>query len=273
MRVLLWLLAALSWIVVVTHSWRIGPLPAASITIVAAILLAASVSHRVSVEGVMAASIGALMAELLGASALPVSLGVATAGIFFERTLRVRSRRAKAVHAGLSAISGAIAALVTRSYSGAAWPLQAASIVFAAAVLASPFLIDADDAIASRLAWAAHAIGGRTGLRLEQAAELRRQAADASLDSGTMRTAEAAWQSLARVVEERARLGSGQATPFAVRKIARIDSDLDRYVVSLERLFAAADGLHVMRDAADEAALDEAHAAGSALEEVQRIVL
>ncbi len=274
MRPLNWLLAAFAWLTVAAHSWRLGPLPAATLTLLGAVVLSVSTSQRMSIEGIVATSIGTLLAELLGASILPFGLGLGfvTAGVFFERTLRVRSRRAKIAHAALSAIAGTIAAGVATSYSGAAWPLNAAAFVFAVVILASPFLINADDAIAATLAWSAREIGGDTGARLEHAAQLRKHAAHASLDASTRRTVEAAWLSLLRAADERVRLGATQSSPFAARKIARIDSDLERYIVSIERLFCAAEGLHTTRDAAGELAIDDAHTAGTALEEARRVL-
>ncbi len=273
MRPLLWIAAALAWLLVVTNSARMGPLPAAGFTVLCAVFLAASISYQVSIEGIMGASIGALVAELLGAATSPLIIAIATAGVFFERTLRIRTRRARVLHVALSAISGTVAVFVARSHSGATWPLNASALAFGIVVLAAPFLIEADDAMAARLAWAARVIGGNTGARLEQAAQLRRQSVHVPLDLSTRRTEVAAWQSLARVAEARVRLSATHRVPFAVRIVERIDSDLERYVVSLARLFSAAFAVRAMRDVAGDIAFDNVQVAGSALEEVQRVLV
>jgi MFS family permease len=255
---------------------RLGPV-AGSIALVAlAVVLAVAAGASASAVAMAAGALGAFASGMLAAS--PAAAGAALAGLCFaERSLRVKTSSARALHVAVAIVGGALAGSLTTSFALSPAPVRAVAVTVAAVLLALPLLIDADDPVAHALAAAAAEIPGPEAAPLREAAELRRTVDEDLLDAATARHARETWRALLRLSEARGRLAraparKGAGSP-AEAVLRRVDERIAEHVRALERAYTAAGAAQAAEASLDDAALRRVENAGDSLEQVSRALV
>lgn len=257
---------------------RLGPV-AGSIALVAlAVLLSLAASGLASALAVAGGALGAFASGMLAASS-PAVAGAALAALCFgERSLRVRSTNARALHIVIALVGGALAGTLTTSFALAAPAVRGVAMVVAAVLLALPLLVAADDPVAHALDAAAADLKGDVASSLREAAELRRAADEDLLDAKTTRLARGTWAALLRLSEARLRLArspaaKGDASSPAAAVLRRVDERIADHVKALSRTYTAAGAAKAAEASLDDAALRSVETAGESLEEMSRAIV
>ncbi|MBX3214941.1 MAG: hypothetical protein KF850_23105, partial [Labilithrix sp.] len=185
---------------------RFGPVAGSLALVWLGVVLAIAASGTIQSLAIGGGALGAFGSGVL-ASVSPAAAGaVLVAAAFAERTTRVRSRTARAVHVVTALVGGGFAGALSSSFTSASLPVLAVAAVVAAVLAALPLLVEADDPVAHALDEAASLVSEPARRELERGAELRRNAEDVPLDRATAARVRTTWQSLLRLAEARVRL-------------------------------------------------------------------
>lgn len=281
MRKLAFVIAAASMFAFEPIAGRFGPVVASLALVWMGVVLAVFASGYVQSLAVTGGALGAFGAGIL-ASVSPAAAGAILVGAAFaERTTRVRSRTARAVHVLIALVGGALGGALSTSYSTASLPVFGVAVVVAAVLAALPLLVEADDPVAHALDQAATAVAEPAKAALAQGAELRRQANEVPLDRATAKRVKSTWQSLMRLAEARIRLE--RTRPAALVRVAdtaeapkstttqsvlgMLDQRIKEHVEVLSRAYTAVDTAAAAALGLDDAALKNAEHVGDALED------
>lgn len=306
MKKIAFVVAAASLFAFAPFANRLGHVGASVALVWLGVLLALVASGSIQSLAIGAGALGAFGAGVLG-SASPAAAGaVLVAAAFAERTTRVRSRTAKAVHVVTALVGGALAGSLSTAY-GANTPLPvfAVAVLVSAVLAALPLLVDADDPVAHALEQAASLVPDPAKRSLLDGAELRRNAEEVPLDRATATRVRSTWQSLLRLAEARVRLERSrpqsllrvvqQAAPpaddpnlegppappsIAQRQssaadavLAMVDQRIAEHVTVLARAYTAVDTVAAARIGLDDTALKNAESVGESLDEVSRALV
>lgn len=206
MKKVAFVVAAASLFVIAPIANRSGPVVSSVTLVWLGVLLAVCASGTTQSVAVASGAFGAFGSGIL-ASVSPAAAGaVMIAAAFAERTTRIRSRTARAVHVLVALVGGALAGTLSTAFNGSSVPVMAVATLVAAVLSALPLLVEADDPVAHALDQAASSVGQPARSALVQGAELRRSAAEVPLDRATETRVRKTWQSLLRLAEARVRL-------------------------------------------------------------------
>jgi hypothetical protein len=219
------------------------------------------------------------------------------AAAFAERTTRVRSRTARAVHVLVALVGGGFAGSLANAFTSASIPVYAVAVVVAAVLAALPLLVEADDPVAHALDQSAKEVSAPAKHALAEGAELRRNAQEVPLDRATQDRVKKTWQSLLRLAEARVRLERARpkvvfrvAPPAATGPddapattperrnaadtvLAMLDQRITEHVDVLGRAYTAVDTAHAATLGLDDAALKNAKSMGDSLDETSRAMV
>ena len=206
MKKIAFVVAAASLFVIAPLANRFGPVVSSVTLVWLGVLLAVCASGTSQSMAVASGAFGAFGSGIL-ASVSPAAAGaVMIAAAFAERTTRIRSRTARAVHVLVALVGGALAGTLSTAFSTSSIPVIAVATLVAAVLSALPLLVEADDAVAHALDQAAASVTQPARSTLLQGADLRRNAAEVPLDHATELRVRKTWQSLLRLAEARVRL-------------------------------------------------------------------
>lgn len=210
MKKIAFVVAAASLFAFAPLASRFGPVASSLALVWLGVLLALFASGASAAQGwslaIGTGALGAFGSGVLVSSSPSVAGAVLVAAAFAERTTRVRSRTARAVHVLLALVGGGFAGALSNAYTSASLPVFAVAAVVAAVLAALPLLVDADDPVAHALEQAATLVADPAKRSLLDGAELRRNAQDVPLDRATAARVKTTWQSLLRLAEARIRL-------------------------------------------------------------------
>lgn len=300
MKKIAFIVAAASLFAFAPIAGRFGAVPASVALVWMGVLLAlfASAGTGSYSLSIGAGALGALANGVLGSASPAVAGAVLLGAAFAERTTRVRSRTARAVHVLLALVGGAMGASLSHAYSYAALPVLGVAAIVAAVLAALPLLIEADDPVAHALDSAAESLSGTVRATLTQGAELRRTSTEVPLDRQTSARVRTTWQSLLKLAEARVRLE--RTRPVALVRIAEsiapastlegppappppptaadqvlhmLDAKIFEHVQVLAKAFAAVDAVTAARIGIDDSALKTVDSMGDSLEEVSRALV
>ncbi|MCA9619535.1 MAG: hypothetical protein KC731_10935 [Myxococcales bacterium] len=247
---------------------HLGPVLGACLLVAAGIALALAASGTLTAVSAAGGAVGAFASGVL----LPVSPVVAGAALvalgYAERSLRVRTTSARALHVALALGTGALAGMVAGHYAAADLSLRAVAVVISAVLVALPQLVEADDPLAYALDGLAEEVGEEPAKAMRAGAELRRTVDESMLDREATRHARATWQSLLRLSQARARL-ERVGVKRRVRRAAvvqRLDERLAEHVTALERMYLAADEASAAEASLNDRALRSVESSGATLE-------
>jgi hypothetical protein len=258
---------------------RLGPIPGALASVALAVLFALGASGGASALATAYGAFAAFAAGLVSPGASVVGGALLVAGAYAERTTRVHSRGARALHVGLAVFAGAVAGGLTESFTGASLAVRAVAIVVAAVLAALPWLVEADDLVSHALASVSREVDEPAKGALAAGADLRRNADDALLDRPTARTVRQTWRALSRLAEARLRvhrsraLRAGQKAGATDAVLSMLDARITEHVAALARAYSAVDTVRAAELGLDDAALRTAESAGEALEHVSRAMV
>ena len=222
MKKIAFVVAAASLFAFAPLASRFGPVASSLALVWLGVLLALFASGASGAQGwslaIGTGALGAFGSGVLASFSPTVAGAVLVAAAFTERTTRVRSRTARAVHVLLALAGGGLAGALSNAYTAASLPVFAVAAVVAAVLAALPLLVDADDPVAHALEQAATLVADPARRSLLDGAELRRNAQDIPLDRATAARVKTTWQSLLRLAEARIRLE--RTRPQALLRIA-----------------------------------------------------
>jgi MFS family permease len=281
MKKIAFLVAAASLFAAVPIASRFGPVVSAVTLVWMAVLLAIFASGVANSTNVASGAIGAFGSGILAAVSPAAAGAVLVAAAFAERTTRVKSKTARAVHVLVALVGGALAGTLATAFTAASTPVFAVSIVCAAILAALPMLVEADDPVAHALEQAAIDVAEPAKASLIAGAELRRTAQDVPLDADTQARVKQTWKSLLRLAEARTRLERTRprfrvATTEPSSKhpadqvLGMVDQKIADHVAVLGRAYTAVDTARAAAASLDTTALDNAAHASDSLEEVSR---
>jgi MFS family permease len=272
MRKLSLLVAAACAFGVAPFAGRLGLVGGSVLLVVLGVVLAVCASSALDAIAVASGAIGALAAGVLG-TVSPAVAGAALVGAAYaERTMRVRGKTARAVHAGMSIVAGALSGALATAFVSASPAVRGVAVVMAAVLAGLPLLVDADDPIAHALDGLAALASGSAQASLREGAELRRTSRDVPLDRPTHRRVQSTWRALLRLGQVRVRLEraksvrSESASP-ASDVVEMVDQRIKEHVIALGRAYSAVDTAKAAEVGLDDAALKSVETVGSALED------
>ena len=308
MRKLAFIVAAASLFALAPIANRFGPVASSVALVWLGVLLAVSASGSAQSLAVASGALGAFGSGIL-ATVSPAAAGaVLVAAAFAERTTRIRSRTARAVHVLVALVGGGLAGTLSTSFNASSIPVMAVAILVAAVLSALPLLVDADDPIAHALDQAAAAVGEPARAALVSGAELRRNAEEVPLDRATQARVKKTWGSLLRLAEARVRLersrpkvlvriGELAAASLAVPSsaaspappaspalvtappsaadavLAMVDQRLVEHVTVLAKAYTAVDTARAASIGLEDADLRSVDSMGDSLEDVSRAMV
>ncbi|MDF2693875.1 MAG: hypothetical protein K0S65_2258, partial [Labilithrix sp.] len=218
MKKIAFVIAAASLFAFAPLASRFGPVASSLALVWLGVVLAIFASGTLQSLAIAGGALGAFGSGVL-ASVSPVAAGaVLVAAAFAERTTRVRSRTARAVHVLVALVGGGFAGALSNAYTTASLPVFAVAAVVAAVLAALPLLVEADDPVAHVLEQSAALVSEPAKRSLLDGAELRRNAEEVPLDRATRARVKTTWQSLLRLAEARIRLE--RTRPQALLRIA-----------------------------------------------------
>lgn len=306
MKRIAFVLAALSLFAFAPLAGRFGPVPSSIALVWLGVLLALFASGTIHSLAIATGALGAFGSGVLE-SASPAAAGaVLVAAAFAERTTRVRSRTARAVHVLTALVGGALAGSLSSAYSmSSSLPVFSVAAVVAAVLAALPLLVDADDPVAHALEQAASLVSEPAKRALFDGAELRRNAEEVPLDGATAARVKTTWRSLLRLAEARVRLE--RTRPQALQRVAEqvvspspeaaiegppapptiarpqqtaadavlgmVDQRIAEHVSVLARAYTAVDTVSAARIGLDDTALKNVESMGESLDEVSRALV
>ncbi len=312
MKKIAFVVAAASLFAFAPLAIRFGPVASSVALVWLGVLLAVFASGASGAQGwslsIGSGALGAFGSGVLASSSPTVAGAVLVAAAFAERTTRVRSRTARAVHVLLALVGGGLAGALSHAYTTASLPVFAVAAVVAAVLAALPLLVEADDPVAHALEQVATLVGEPAKRSLLDGAELRRNAEEVPLDRVTAARVKTTWQSLLRLAEARMRLErtrpqalvrfasqvspatAGDAgaeapnppmTTFAPTTsgsaadavLGMVDQRIAEHVSVLARAYTAVDAVSAARIGLDDAALKNVQSMGESLDEVSRAIV
>jgi hypothetical protein len=307
MKKLAFVVAAASLFAFAPLAGRFGPVASAVALVWLGVLLAIFASGTIQSLAIATGALGAFGSGVLTSFSPAVAGAVLVAAAFAERTTRVRSRTARAVHVVTALVGGALAGSLSTAYSsGASLPVFAVAAVVAAVLAALPLLVDADDPVAHALDQSAQLVAEPAKRSLLDGAELRRNAQEVPLDRATAARVKTTWQSLLRLAEARVRLERTRphalvriATQIAAPKthvvegppepppaarasgspsaadavLGMVDQRIAEHVSVLARAYTAVDTVSAARVGLDDAALRNVESIGESLDDVSRALV
>lgn len=293
MKKIAFIVAAASLFALAPIADRFGPV-VSSITLVwLGVLVAVCASGTTSSIGVASGALGAFGSGVLAAVSPAAAGAVMMGAAFAERTTRVRSKNARALHVLVAVVSGALAGSLRAAFTLSSVPVVVVAVVVAAVLVSLPLLVEADDPVAHALEQAAADVSGPAKASLLAGAELRRQAADVPLDRAAHERVKKTWQSLLRLAEARVRLersrpralvrvatsdadaGAPPSKPAAAADavLAMVDHKIAEHVSVLEKAITLVDTARAAAVGLDDAALKNVEILGEALEEESRAMI
>jgi len=276
MKKIAFVVAAASLFAFAPLAHRFGPVVASLALVWMGILLALFASG-LSLHGASLAvgtgALGALGYGVLGTISPAVAGAVLVGLAFAERTTRVRTRTARAVHVLVALVGGALAGSLTTAYTTASLSVFAVAAVVAAVLAALPLLVEADDPVAHALDDAADGLPDPSKKTLREAAELRRQVDDVPLDRSAASRVRTTWQALLRLAQARVRLERPRAVGASHPVTDMIDQRIAEHVSVLARAYTAIDTVTAARIGVDDAALKNVQAIPDELEDVSRALV
>lgn len=305
MKKIAFVVAAASLFAFAPLASRFGPVGSSLALVWLGVLLAIFASGSIQSLAIGSGALGAFGSGVLGSVSPAAAGAVLVAAAFAERTTRVRSRTAQAVHVLVALVGGGFAGALSNAYTTASLPVFVVAAVVAAVLAALPLLVEADDPVAHALDQAA-ALVGELGTKraLQGGAELRRNAHEVPLDRATAARVKTTWQSLLRLAEARVRLErtrpqallriAEQITPPAASAdapastpappspgpssaadavLAMVDQRIAEHVSVLARALAAVDAVSAARIGIDDSALKNVESMGESLDEVSRAIV
>lgn len=295
MKKLAFIVASASLFALAPIANRFGPVASSVALVWLGVLLAVCASGTVHSIAVASGAFGAFASGVL-ATVSPAAAGaVLVAAAFAERSTRIRSRTARAVHVLAALVGGALAGTLSTSFHASSGAVMAVAILVAAVVSALPLLVDADDPVAHALDQAARAVGEPARAALTSGAELRRNAEEVPLDRATQARVRKIWGSLLRLAEARVRLE--RSRPQALVRIAElpastalvttttapmsaadavlamVDQRLGEHVTVLAKAYTAVDTARAAAIGLEDADLRTVDSMGDSLEEVSRAMV
>jgi MFS family permease len=240
------------------------------------VALACAASGRFNALAVAAGAVGAFGSGALR-PVVPAAAGALLFALAFgERSLRVRSPAARMAHVGISLVGGALAGQLLAAFSSSNVALWLVSIVVAVALSALPLLLDADDPKAFALDQIAREAPPAAAKLLTDAAELRRNSLDVSLEPSAKASVERSWDALMGLGEARSKLEKTRmrSASEAIDSVAKmLEEKMSAHLDALRKAFSAADSMKVFARVADDGALAGVAATGESLEEVSKVLL
>ncbi len=285
MKRIAFVVAAASLFAALPIAGRFGPVVSSLALVWLAVMTALFASGTANATSVASGALGAFGSGVL-ASVSPAAAGaVLVAAAFGERTLRVRSRTARAVHVLVALVGGALAGSLSSAFTAASLPVFGVSILVAAVLAALPLLVEADDPVAHALTQAAGDVSEPAKAALLEGAELRRTAQDVPLDRAKQSRVRKTWQSLLELADARIRLerarprvrvaeaspASGQ-TNAADAVLGMVDQRIAEHVAALGKAYTAVDTARAAQVGLDKTALEHVETMGDDLEEMSRAI-
>ncbi len=284
MKKIAFIVAAASLYALAPIAGRLGPVGSSALLVWLGVVVAVTASGGVSALAIAGGALGAFGSGILGTASPAAAGAVLLAAAFAERTTRVRSRNARALHVLLALGAGALAGSLSTAFTASSLPVLVVAIVVAAVLAAMPLLVEADDPTAHALDLAANDVAEPAKAALRRGAELRRAAEHVPLDRTLEERVRKTWQSLLRLAEARMRLERSRppallqlaevASPTAGDTVlAMVDQKIEEHVAVLARAIAAVDTAHAAALGLDDSALKNAESMGDSLEEVSRAMV
>jgi MFS family permease len=289
MKKLAFVVAAVSLFAFAPLSLRFGPVASSVALVWLGVLVAVLASGTVQSLGIAAGALGAFAGGVLSSVSPAIAGAVLIAAAFAERTTRVRSRTARAVHVLLALVGGAMAGGLANAYTTASIGVFAVAAVVAGVLAALPLLVDADDPLAHALEEAAQLLPEPAKRSLIEGADLRRNAGEIPLDRATAAKVKTTWQSLLRLAEARLRLertrprvrvveppaeAAAEGPPTAADAVlSMVDQRIAEHVNVLARAYTAVDTVTAARLGIDDSALKHVESASESLDEVSRALV
>ena len=295
MKKVAFVVAAASLFALAPIASRFGPVASSVGLVWLGVLLAVCASGTVQSMAVASGALGAFGSGILGPISPAAAGAVLVAAAFAERTTRIRSRTARAVHVGVGLVGGALAGSLSTAFNASSLPVMAVAVVVAAVLAALPLLVEADDPVAHALDTAASDVSEPARSALTQGAELRRTAEEVPLDRATQARVKKTWQSLLRLAEARVRLERSRpktlvrigvpavepegtvaalAQPSAADAVlGMVDQRLIEHVTVLSKAYTAVDTARAAAVGLDDADLRTVDSMGDSLEDVSRAMV
>lgn len=299
MKKLAFIVAAASLFAIAPIANRFGPVASSVAIVWLGVLLAVCASGTASSMAVASGAFGAFGSGILAPISPAAAGAVLIAAAFAERTTRIRSRTARAVHVLVALVGGALGGSLATAFNTSSVPVMVVAIIVSAVLAALPLLVEADDPVAHALDQAAALVSEPARAALQQGAELRRHAEDVPLDTATQARVKKTWQSLLRLAEARVRLErsrpktmvrialpapapagdapvSGQALvqPSASDAVlGMVDQRLLEHVTILSKAFTGMETARAAAAGLDDADLRTMETMGDSLEDVSRAMV
>src|ERR1700730_14297983 len=151
MKKIAFVVAAASLFAFAPLAGRFGPVASSLALVWLGVLLALFASGTINSLAIGTGALGAFGSGVIGSVSPAVAGAVLVAAAFAERTTRVRSRTARAVHVLVALVGGAFAGSLATAFNGSSIPVMLVAVVVAAVLAALPLLVEADDPVAHAL--------------------------------------------------------------------------------------------------------------------------
>jgi len=273
MRGVLLLVTACAMFAVLPYTARGDVVSGTLLPVVLAIALAIAVAGRVSGASVMAGAVAALTGSLAWGLVPCFGGALVLTLAYLERTLRVRSLPARAVHVALATAGGGSAGMLSASYAHASPVLFGVALALCGVLCAAPLLVAADERRVVILEAAARRLGPPLALALREAADLLRSWDALVVDAETAAQMATSWRSLERVIEGRLRLVGSPRTESGALVTGMLDRQIAEHIASLLRAVAASTMVGAAEAGLDDRAMRDVHARGEVLEEQSRAMV
>ena len=288
MKKLAFIVAAASLFALAPIANRFGPVASSVALVWLGVLLAVCASGTAQSLAVASGAFGAFASGILSTVSPAAAGAVLVAAAFADRTTRIRSRTARAVHVLVALVGGALAGSLSTSFNASSIPVMAVAVLVAAVLSALPLLVDADDPVAHALDQAARSVSEPARAALVSGAELRRNAEEVPLDRATKARVRKTWNSLLRLAEARVRLERSRpallvrvadtttappAPSAADAVLAMVDQRLAEHVTVLSKAYTAVDTARAAAIGLEDADLRTVDSMGDSLEDVSRAMV
>ena len=306
MKKIAFMVAAASLFALAPIANRFGPVASSVALVWLGVLVAICASGTANSMAVASGALGAFGAGVLAPISPAAAGAVIVAAAFAERSTRIRSRTARAVHVLVGLVVGALAGSLSTAFSSSSVAVMAVAVVVASVLAALPLLVEADDPVAHALDKAARDVSEPARGALIQGAELRRNAEEVPLDRNTQLRVRKTWQALLRLAEARVRLersrpkvlvrigesalpalvaANGPASAAAVLALGpaqpsaadavlgMVDQRITEHVTVLAKAYTAVDTARAAAVGIDDAELRNMDTMGDSLEDVSRAMV
>ncbi len=265
---------------------RLEPAAGALVLVALGVALACAASGGTSGMAVACGALGAFAAAAVATLSPAVAGAVILGAAYAERTTRARGGPARAAHAGVALVAGALGGALGASYDGAALGLRAIALAVAAVIASLPLLVDVDDRVAHALDALAGRVRDPARASLRQGAELRRSVRDVPLERAAASRVRRTWSALQKLAEARLRLERAHAprpprvtvtTPRPASPgdavLHMVDRRIAEHVAALTRAYDAADSARAAEIGLDDADLRSVESVGDALEDTSEALI